>query len=59
MTPESDPAQQRGRILQYLETLKAPLSAEQLDEIVAAAEKEKLSALSLLERFLSVPANTR
>lgn len=58
-TPQSDPAGQRQRILEYLQTLKAPLCAEQLDEIVATAEKEKLSALSLLERFLSIPANTR
>jgi DNA replication protein DnaC len=58
-TPRSDPAEQRQRILKYLTTLNAPLNAEQLDEIVAAAEKEKLSALSLLERFLSIPANTR
>jgi DNA replication protein DnaC len=58
-TPKSDPCHQRQRILEYLATLKAPLSSDQLDEIVAAAEREKLSALSLLERFLSIPANTR
>lgn len=39
--------------------LKAPLSPDQLDEVVAAAEKERLTALSVLERCLSIPANTR
>jgi DNA replication protein DnaC len=35
------------------------LTSEQLSEIVAAAEKDKLSGLALLERFLSSPAALR
>ena len=35
------------------------MSVEQFDEIIAAAEKEKLSALALLQRFLSPPARLR
>ena len=35
------------------------MSVEQFDEIIAAAEKEKLSGLALLERFLSPPARLR
>jgi len=42
-----------------LETLKIPLTSEQVDEILAAAAKSKLSHLGLLERFLATPANLR
>jgi DNA replication protein DnaC len=48
-----------GQILQYLETLNIPLKSEQLDEILSAAAKSKLSYLELLARVLSVPANLR
>ena len=47
------------KILQHLETLKIPLKAEQVDEILSTAAKAKLSYLQLLERFLAVPANLR
>jgi DNA replication protein DnaC len=47
------------QILQHLETLNVPLKAEQVDEILVAATKAKLSYLQLLERFLSVPAHLR
>jgi DNA replication protein DnaC len=42
-----------------LETLNIPLKTEQVDEILTAAAKSKLSHLRLLERFLSAPANLR
>ena len=58
-TAKRDPFQQRQRIIEYLETLKTPLSTDELDEILAVAEKEKFSALSLLERFLSILASLR
>jgi DNA replication protein DnaC len=48
-----------GQILQHLETLNIPLKSEQLDEILSAAAKAKLSYLELLARVLSVPANLR
>jgi len=35
------------------------LTSDQVDEILAAAAKSKLSHLQLLDRFLSVPANLR
>jgi DNA replication protein DnaC len=43
----------------HLAILKIPLTSGQLDEILSAADKSKLSHLQLLERFLSVPANLR
>jgi DNA replication protein DnaC len=49
----------RKRIFQYLEILKIPLPADQFDEIITSVEKEKLSGLMLLERFLSPPARLR
>lgn len=47
------------RILQHLTTLKLPLTNEQIDEILSAAAKSKLSQLQLLEQLLAVPANQR
>jgi len=47
------------QILQHLETLKIPLTAEQLDEVLAAATKSKLTHLQWLERLLASPANRR
>jgi DNA replication protein DnaC len=49
----------REQILQHLKTLNIPLKAEQLDEILAAAAKSKLSHLELLERCLGAPARLR
>ena len=49
----------RLQILKHLETLKIPLKSEQVDEILAAAARSKLSHLQLLERFLEAPANLR
>jgi len=42
-----------------LETLQVPMSAEQVDQALAAADKEQTSRLQFLERFLSLPANRR
>jgi DNA replication protein DnaC len=57
--PQSNDQTLRQRILQHLTTLKIPLTNEQIDEILSAAAKSKLSQLQLLERLLAVPANQR
>ena len=49
----------RKQIQSHLEILKIPMMTEELDEILAAAAKSKLSPLQLLEQFLSRPAATR
>lgn len=49
----------RDQLFQHLETLNIPLTMEQVDEVLAAATKSKLSYLQLLERFLSAPAALR
>lgn len=49
----------RDRILESLQILRIPLSAEQFDEILAGLQKESLAPLEFLERFLSDPANRR
>ena len=49
----------REQILKHLETLKIPLTGEQLDELLAAATKNKLTHLQMLERLLASPANHR
>ena len=49
----------RQQILRHLETLKIPLTHEQIDEILSDGAKSKLSQLQILERLLAVPANLR
>ena len=49
----------RQQILQHLETLNVLVSSEQIDQILAEADKSQLSHLQFLERFLSVPAHRR
>ncbi len=49
----------RGRILEHLETLKIPLTSEQLDEVLSTASKSKLTHLQLVERLLALPAGHR
>lgn len=49
----------RDQIQSHLETLNIPLTSLQLDEILAAADKSKLSHLQFLQQFLSVPASAR
>jgi DNA replication protein DnaC len=43
-------------VLAHLATLKIPLSADRLDEILAAATRGKFTYWQLLERLLSEPA---
>jgi DNA replication protein DnaC len=59
MTRRQNNSTLREQILQHLETLKIPLTSEQVDETLAAASKSKMSHLQLLERFLAAPANLR
>lgn len=49
----------RERIMHHLAILKISLTSQQLDEILTAVDKSKLSHLELLERVLSLPANRR
>jgi len=57
--PRNNNSTLRQQILSHLETLKIPLTSEQVDELLATAAKSKLSHLQLLERFLATPANRR
>ncbi len=45
----------RLQILKHLETLKIPLKSEQVDEILAAAARSKLSHLQLLGKRAPEP----
>jgi DNA replication protein DnaC len=49
----------RGRILEYLQTLRIPLSADDLDATLARAEKERWSALEILAHLLGPQADLR
>lgn len=49
----------REQVLEHLETLQVPMSAEQVDQALAAADKAQSSRLRFLEQFLSIPANRR
>ena len=49
----------REKIQKHLETLKIPMTSEQVDEILSDAASSKPPYLELLERFLSCPANLR
>lgn len=49
----------RPRILEHSQTLRFPLSDEELDKILRRAEKERFSHLELIEHLLSVPAQRR
>ena len=49
----------REQIFGYLARLRIPLSREEFDATVASAEKEPISHLEFLARFLSGPANQR
>jgi DNA replication protein DnaC len=46
-------------ILQYLEMLRVPYPRERFDALITEAEKDKLSQLEFLHRFLSLPAQER
>jgi len=49
----------RGRILEYLQTLRIPLTADDLDAALAQAEKERWSALEILAHLLGPQADLR
>ena len=49
----------REQVLQHLETLHVPMSTEEVDQALAAADKEQASRLQFLEQFLAIPANRR
>jgi DNA replication protein DnaC len=49
----------RQRILKHSETLRLPLSCDELDDVLRRAEQERFSHLELIEHFLSLPARNR
>ena len=49
----------RERLLEYFETLRVPLSAAELDAVLAEAEKQRWSALEFLERLIGPQADQR
>ena len=49
----------RRRILEYLQTLRIPLSAEELDATLAQAEKARWNALEILAHVLGPQADLR
>ena len=49
----------RRRLLGYFETLRIPLSADELDAVLAEAEKRRLSPLEFLERLIGPQADQR
>lgn len=61
MTQKSKPTEAtlRTQILQHLETLNIPMTRDQVDPLLTEADKNRLSHLQFLERFLSVPAHRR
>jgi DNA replication protein DnaC len=59
MTQSPNNSSLREQILRHLETLKIPLTSDEIDAILSAAAKSKLSHVQLLERFLSAPARAR
>ena len=49
----------RERVLEHFATLRIPLTAEQLDRVLTAAEQEALSALEVLDRLVGEQAARR
>jgi DNA replication protein DnaC len=49
----------RGRVLEYLQTLRIPLSADDLDVTLAQTEKERWSALEFIAHLLGPQADLR
>jgi DNA replication protein DnaC len=49
----------RGRVLEYLQTLRIPLSVDDLDATLAEAEKERWGALEILAHLLGPQADLR
>ena len=59
MSRRPHPPTIRDQILQALEILRIPLPEDEFDQLLAVADKERLSHLEFLQRMLSVPANRR
>ena len=49
----------RERVLEHLAVLRIPLTAEELDHVVGAAEREPLSVLDAIDRLLGEQAARR
>lgn len=58
-TKTTDQTTLRDRCLSHFATLRIPLEAGALDELLARAEKEGFSHLSFLDRLLGAEANAR
>jgi len=61
-TPPSHPSPShdlRQRILEYLQTLRIPMLAAELDDVLAEAEKQRWGALELLSHVLGPQADLR
>jgi len=58
-TPTNPTHELRGLVLDYLQTLRIPLSADDLDATLARAEKERFSALEILAHLLGPQADQR
>mgnify|MGYP001029086245 FL=1 len=59
MSRRPQPPSIRDQIFQDLDVLRIPLPEDEFDQLLAAAEKERLSQLEFLHRLLRVPANRR
>ena len=55
----NNPNDLRQRILDYFQTLRVPLSAADLDAVLAGAEKERWTPLELLSHLLGPQADLR
>jgi len=55
----SNPSDLRQRLLDYFQTLQVPLSATDLDAVLAEAEKQRWSPLELLSHLLGPQADLR
>ena len=55
----NNPNDLRQRILDYFQTLRVPLSATDLDAVLAEAEKQRWTPLELLSRLLGPQADLR
>jgi len=59
MSRRPQPTSIRDQIFQDLELLRIPLPEDEFDQLLATAEKERLSQLEFLHRVLRLPANQR
>jgi DNA replication protein DnaC len=58
-TPTNRSHDLRQRILEYLQTLRVPMSADELDAVLAEAEKQQWNPLELLAHLLGPQADLR